>query len=62
MREALRARGPEAMRRVISKERENEMSQEVRELISKQCRDQLLAYEAVNLVQSLLPWKMAQHV
>lgn len=62
MREALRAGGPEAMRRVISKERENEMRQEVRELISKQCRDQLLAYEAVNLVQSLLPRKMAQHV
>ena len=53
MREAFRNGGPEAMRRVISKERENEMSQEVRDLISKQCRDHLLAYEAVSLVSSV---------
>ena len=53
MMEVLRIGGTEAMKRVISKERNDEISREVWEYISKQCRDHLLAYEAVKFVRSV---------
>jgi len=53
MMEVLRIGGPEAMKREISKERNDEINREVWEYISKQCRDHLLAYEAVNFVRSM---------
>lgn len=53
MREAFQAGGVEAMKRTVSKEREDQMSREVWEYMSKQCRDHLLFYEAVDLVRSV---------